>query len=49
MVDTGDAIADATPGNPKGSCERVIRKKPGPREDRAENKTQSPGEERREQ
>jgi hypothetical protein len=40
-------IVDATPSNPNGSCERVVRQAPAPNEDQQENQVQSqPGDSR---
>ncbi|HXD59236.1 MAG TPA: calcium-binding protein, partial [Thermoleophilaceae bacterium] len=47
IADFADVIMDATPTNPNGSCEQVIRKAPKTGEDRAENKYQSPREDKR--
>jgi hypothetical protein len=44
LLDTKDVIVDATPENPNGSCETVIRRAPHPREDKGENKQESPRE-----
>ena len=38
-------ITDATAANPNGSCERVVRKAPKPRESRTEDAQQSPRDE----
>jgi len=48
LIDFADAIADATPANPKGSCETVTRAAPKAKEDAPENARESPGEDRRE-
>ncbi len=43
-LDQVDVITDATAGNPNGSCERVVRADPKPREDATENATENPAE-----
>ena len=43
-LDQVDVITDATAGNPNGSCERVVRADPKPREDATENGTENPAE-----
>ncbi len=43
-LDLVDVIVDATAENPNGSCERVVRAAPQPREDAAESSTENPGE-----
>jgi Ca2+-binding RTX toxin-like protein len=42
LLDTVDTITDATPANPNGSCEKVIRKAPKPKESRSEDAQQAP-------
>ena len=42
LLDTVDNITDATPTNPNGSCERVVRKAPRPKESKTEDAQQSP-------
>ena len=42
FLDNVDLIADATPANPKGSCETVKRAAPRRGQDNPENKTESP-------
>jgi Ca2+-binding RTX toxin-like protein len=46
-LDFVDVIFDATPANPKGSCETVTRAAPKKGEDAAENKRESPPEDAR--
>jgi Ca2+-binding RTX toxin-like protein len=41
LLDNADVIVDATAEKPNGSCERVVRRAPKPREDRSENATQN--------
>ena len=41
-LDQVDVITDATAGDPNGSCERVVRADPKPREDGTENGTENP-------
>jgi len=45
LLDQIDVITDATAANPNGSCERVVRKAPKPRESRTEDAQQSPRDE----
>ena len=45
-LDFADVIRDATVEAPGGSCERVQRRKPDPRDARAEDERESPGEDR---
>ena len=47
LADFKDVIVDATPDNPNGSCEQVIRRAPRPRDQNEENKFQSPPEDNR--
>jgi Ca2+-binding RTX toxin-like protein len=42
LLDAMDIIADATPTNANGSCERVVRKAPNRDDDRTEGATQEP-------
>ena len=42
LLDQQDVIVDATPGNPNGSCEVVVRADPKPRDNSTENAQQSP-------
>ena len=35
-------ITDATPANPNGSCERVVRKAPRPKDSKTEDAQQAP-------
>jgi Ca2+-binding RTX toxin-like protein len=44
LLDRADVIADATPANPKGSCETVKREAAKSGQDKPENKTESPSE-----
>jgi Ca2+-binding RTX toxin-like protein len=46
-LDTVDVITDATPTNPNGSCERVVRQAPQANEDQAENQQQSQSDDNR--
>jgi hypothetical protein len=48
LVDFVDVIVDATPANPKGSCETVTRAAPKAKEDAPENSRESPSEDSRE-
>lgn len=43
-LDPVDVIVDATAENANGSCERVVRAAPSPREDAPENSTENPPE-----
>ena len=43
-LDQVDVITDATPENPNGSCEKVVRADPRPGEDGTENRTENPPE-----
>jgi len=47
-LDTVDVIVDATPANPKGSCETVSRAAPKAGDDRAENARESPEDDKKE-
>jgi hypothetical protein len=42
LLDTVDAITDATAANPNGSCEKVVRKAPKPKESRSEDAQEAP-------
>ena len=42
LLDTVDAITDATAANPNGSCEKVIRKAPKVKESHSEDAQQAP-------
>ena len=42
VLDAVDDLADDTPENPLGSCERVVRREPRPGDDEQENQTQYP-------
>jgi Ca2+-binding RTX toxin-like protein len=42
LLDAQDVIVDATPENPNGSCERVVREAPDPNDTRTEDGQQSP-------
>jgi Ca2+-binding RTX toxin-like protein len=42
LLDTVDVITDATPANPNGSCERVVRQAPKPKDSKTEDAQQSP-------
>ncbi|WCB94037.1 hypothetical protein DSM104299_02765 [Baekduia alba] len=42
LLDNVDMITDATAGNPNGSCEKVVRKDPQPREAKSEDAQQAP-------
>lgn len=44
LLDNVDVIVDATAANPNGSCEKVKRKTPSPRDQQKENGTESPRE-----
>ena len=46
-LDLVDVIADATPANPNGSCERVVRAAPSAADTQSEDATEAPAEERR--
>ena len=48
LLDFVDVIVDATPANPKGSCETVKRAAPKANEDAPENKRESPEDDREE-
>jgi hypothetical protein len=41
LLDTKDVIVDATPQNPNGSCETVVRRDPRRQEDTDENQQES--------
>src|SRR5919199_531976 len=45
LLDQVDVILDASAANPNGSCERVVRKAPRPRDSRSEDAQQSPRDE----
>jgi hypothetical protein len=42
LLDTVDVITDATPANPNGSCEKVVRKEPKNKDSRSEDAQQAP-------
>jgi Ca2+-binding RTX toxin-like protein len=42
LLDVVDVITDATPENPNGSCERVVRKAPRPKDSKTEDAQQAP-------
>ena len=42
LLDQFDVITDATAANPNGSCERVVRKAPKPKDSKTEDAQQSP-------
>ena len=42
LLDNVDVITDATAENPNGSCERVVRKAPRPKESKTEDAQQAP-------
>jgi hypothetical protein len=42
LLDTVDVITDATPANPNGSCEEVVRKEPKNKDSRSEDAQQAP-------
>ena len=48
ILDFKDVIEDATPQNPNGSCEVVKRHVPNRSDSRAEDRTESPQEDREE-
>ena len=48
LIDLVDVIVDATPANPKGSCETVTRAAPKAKEDAPENARESPADDNRE-
>jgi Ca2+-binding RTX toxin-like protein len=42
LLDNVDVITDATAANPNGSCEKVVRKDPKPKDSATEDQQQSP-------
>src|SRR5439155_9339389 len=42
LLDQVDVITDATAANPNGSCERVVRQAPKPKDSRTEDAQQAP-------